>query len=120
MRISDWSSDVCSSDLDGAVLTISAIPNGIGSPKTRKWHRLIRPWINHLVACANGLSMTTALVASDDSLLLAPFEEHVARRLLGDLLQAWQPGMQLGRASCRERVCQYVWISGVAVSFKKK
>ncbi|WLI39419.1 exodeoxyribonuclease V subunit gamma [Pseudomonas hefeiensis] len=79
---------------DGAVLTISAIPNGIGSPKTRKWHRLIRPWINHLVACANGLSMTTALVASDDSLLLAPFEEPVARRLLGDLLQAWQSGMR--------------------------
>lgn len=79
---------------DGAVLTISAIPNGIGSPKTRKWHRLIRPWVNHLVACANGFSMTTALVASDDSLLLAPFEEPVARRLIGDLLQAWQAGMR--------------------------
>ncbi|MEN2397927.1 exodeoxyribonuclease V subunit gamma [Pseudomonas halotolerans] len=79
---------------DGAVLTISAIPNGIGSLKTRKWHRLIRPWVNHLVACANGFSMTTALVASDDSLLLAPFEEPVARRLLGDLLQAWQAGMR--------------------------
>src|SRR3546814_15546302 len=27
---------------------------------------------------------------------------------------------EIGRASCRERVCQYVWISGVAVSLKKK
>src|SRR3546814_13979384 len=27
---------------------------------------------------------------------------------------------QIGRASCRERVCQYVSISGVAVSLKKK
>src|SRR3546814_12937968 len=27
---------------------------------------------------------------------------------------------QIGRASCRERVCQYVEISGVAVSLKKK
>src|SRR3546814_13412800 len=27
---------------------------------------------------------------------------------------------KIGRASCRERVCQYVWISGVAVSLKKK
>jgi exodeoxyribonuclease V gamma subunit len=79
---------------DGAVLAISAIPNSIGSTKTRKWHRLIRPWVNHLVACASGLSMTTALVASDDSLLLAPFEEAVSRRLLGDLLQAWQTGMR--------------------------
>lgn len=79
---------------DGAVLAITAIPNGIGSTRTRKWHRLIRPWVNHLVACANGLSMTTALVASDDSLLLNPFDESVARKLLGDLLQAWQAGMR--------------------------
>src|SRR3546814_13642116 len=27
---------------------------------------------------------------------------------------------QIGRASCRERVCQYVYISVVAVSIKKK
>src|SRR3546814_11575312 len=27
---------------------------------------------------------------------------------------------EIGRASCRERVCQYVYISVVAVSFKKK
>src|SRR3546814_16133145 len=27
---------------------------------------------------------------------------------------------QIGRASCRERVCQYVKITGVAVPFKKK
>jgi exodeoxyribonuclease V gamma subunit len=79
---------------DGAVLAITAIPNSIGSTRTRKWHRLIRPWVNHLVACANGLSMTTALVASDDSLLLNPFDESVARNLLGDLLQAWQAGMR--------------------------
>src|SRR3546814_11285396 len=30
------------------------------------------------------------------------------------------PGAKIGRASCRERVCQYVWISVVAVSLKKK
>src|SRR3546814_16701836 len=28
--------------------------------------------------------------------------------------------VEIGRASCRERVCQYVWISVVAVSLKKK
>src|SRR3546814_19310095 len=28
--------------------------------------------------------------------------------------------LQIGRASCRERVCQYVYISVVAVSLKKK
>src|SRR3546814_12903305 len=29
-------------------------------------------------------------------------------------------GAQIGRASCRERVCQYVYISVVAVSLQKK
>src|SRR3546814_15460733 len=85
MRISDWSSDVCSSDLDGAVLTISAIPNGIGSPKTRKWHRLIRPWINHLVACANGLSMTTALLASRSA------ERRVGKECVSTFRSRWAP-----------------------------
>src|SRR3546814_13353665 len=29
-------------------------------------------------------------------------------------------GREIGRAACRERVCQYVEISGVAVTLKKK
>src|SRR3546814_18116669 len=32
---------------------------------------------------------------------------------------AWE-GHEIGRASCRERVCQYVYISVVAVAVKKK
>src|SRR3546814_13177006 len=31
-----------------------------------------------------------------------------------------EPDKQIGRASCRERVCQYVYISVVAVSLKNK
>ncbi|MCX7078758.1 MAG: exodeoxyribonuclease V subunit gamma, partial [Pseudomonas sp.] len=79
---------------DGGVLAVTTIPNSIGSIKTRKWHRLTRPWVNHLVACGSGLSMTTALVASDDTLLLAPIEQSAALKSLGDLLQAWQTGMR--------------------------
>src|SRR3546814_14221618 len=30
------------------------------------------------------------------------------------------PCIEIGRASCRERVCQYVYVSVVAVSLKKK
>src|SRR3546814_18524585 len=36
------------------------------------------------------------------------------------ILQPDPPHLQIGRASCRERVCQYVSISVVAVSLKKK
>src|SRR3546814_12602340 len=44
----------------------------------------------------------------------------------GRLLTAWAAGgilgpvLEIGRASCRERVCQYVSLSVVAVSLKKK
>src|SRR3546814_11028750 len=36
------------------------------------------------------------------------------------LTRAGRLGQEIGRASCRERVCQYVEISVVAVSLKKK
>src|SRR3546814_17333925 len=39
---------------------------------------------------------------------------------LNPLRRAAQPEEQIGRASCRERVCQYVSISVVAVALKKK
>ena len=78
---------------DGSFLSVTAIPNSIGSIKARKWHRLIRPWVNHLVACACGLPLSTGLVASDDTLLLAPLEQAAAQELLGNLLLAWKTGM---------------------------
>jgi len=78
----------------GEYLLVTAIPNAIGGKKTRKWHRLIRPWVLHLVACACDLPLSTALVASDETLLLAPLEKTLAIKALNDLLTAWQSGMQ--------------------------
>src|SRR3546814_16466499 len=90
MRISDWSSDVCSSDLAFAVERPVAI----------------------------GTQVVAGEVAGD---LAQPRQEA------GRVLQALEvlPGgeegiLEIGRASCRERVCQYVSISVVAVSLKKK
>src|SRR3546814_15751908 len=77
MRISDWSSDVCSSDLGAA--------GGAGARPAR------------FAAELGGLR------------LRRPHEPVV--RLLR---------LEIGSASCRERVCPYVKISVVAVSLKKK
>ncbi|OQR32417.1 exodeoxyribonuclease V subunit gamma [Pseudomonas sp. Bc-h] len=76
------------------LLAVTAIPNAIGGKKARKWHRLTKPWVTHLVACACELPLTTALVASDDTLLLSPLDKNTACRALNDLLLAWQHGMQ--------------------------
>jgi exodeoxyribonuclease V gamma subunit len=93
LRLEGWLSGL-HQRADGGMLSVTTIPNSIGSIKTRKWHRLTRPWVNHLVACASGLAMTTALVASDDTLLLEPLEKGVALQILGNLLLAWQTGMR--------------------------
>src|SRR3546814_12245204 len=62
-----------------------------------------------------GVDHATAFLASMPG---GPVEmANLARQYGGD------PGpvvFEIGRASCRERVCQYVSISGVVVSLKKK
>src|SRR3546814_9790275 len=67
MRISDWSSDVCSSDLIGAAVTVDGRYVG-RSPVS----------VNDLTAGPHTVVM-----------------KH-------------DTGTEIGRASCRERVCQYV------------
>src|SRR3546814_20577656 len=74
MRISDWSSDVCSSDLFGEL----------------------------------GLQLGEGGVAG------APRLHHLRAEVVDGFL------VEIGRASCRERVCQYMSISVVAVSLTKK
>src|SRR3546814_2295605 len=71
MRISDWSSDVCSSDLPA--LALAADPDAA----------LVR--LERVVAASAG-------------------DERVADAIANDPTTA----RQIGRASCRERVCQYV------------
>src|SRR3546814_17423421 len=86
MRISDWSSDVCSSDLAGLAAG---------------------PLQDRLARSAQ------ALDARWQQWFDQPLELPEARELVNDTRKN-------GRASCRERVCQYVSISVVAVSVKKK
>src|SRR3546814_16810024 len=94
MRISDWSSDVCSSDL----LDV-------------RW-RMGLQRVPRRVAEAEGRSRAGRECRSGDNPLsdsgdLPAAHSHARRR-------------EIGRASCRERVCQYVQISVVGVSLKTK
>src|SRR3546814_18782893 len=89
MRISDWSSDVCSSDLfeRGFVEAVQ--------------HQHLRPAEQRGVEREAGVFGRGA-------------DEH-DRAALDEGQEA-----EIGRASCRERVCPSVLISVVAVSFTKK
>src|SRR3546814_16871850 len=95
MRISDWSSDVCSSDL----LQVDAAGvegDALADQRMR-------------------LGITRAGVLEHD-------EPGRIGRTARDREQRAHAQLfhEIGRASCRERVCQYVSISVVAVSLKKQ
>src|SRR3546814_14161601 len=94
MRISDWSSDVCSSDLD-----VGSFDGGYGSAYLAK--------------------MVGQKFAREIFFL---GETYTAEEMhqMGAVNKVVDHAEQIGRASCRERVCQYVSISVVAVSLKKK
>src|SRR3546814_17321054 len=97
MRISDWSSDVCSSDLLENMLRFE---DG-GFTVSTADAQAIADWQKNPVTGAE-------------------IQYRPARVLLQDFTGVPCVVDQIGRASCRERVCQYVYISVVAVSFKKK
>src|SRR3546814_2621670 len=82
MRISDWSSDVCSSDLCIAILAALALPAG----------------------CTVGPDY----VAPDVAVPASYGADAALPTNAGGQTGGWWTGfMEIGRASCRERVCQY-------------
>src|SRR3546814_17157556 len=129
MRISDWSSDVCSSDLvhDGIMFvpTAGARVQAIDA-KTGEFiwdYRYRLPsgeWPSPLPNRGIALFADMVFLATPDAAIVAIDARTGKERWRaqdGDPSEGFQ---QIGRASCRERVGQYVVISGVAVSLKKK
>src|SRR3546814_20222352 len=110
MRISDWSSDVCSSDLGRFVLT---------TPQGRLTARQVIVATNGYTEDDRLPALSGRLMPAQSSIIvtrpLSPAEQEAqgwtstvtcadTRRLLHyfPLLPA-----EIGRAPCRERVCQY-------------
>src|SRR3546814_12909285 len=116
MRISDWSSDVCSSDLaDQHVVAGPAVQR---LPAVAAGDDIVEPVARRLAAAARDrevLDVVRKLVAHpclhgvgagggtfNDAIAGAVDVVDVVAREAGEI----------GRASCRERVCEYVEISG--------
>src|SRR3546814_16352597 len=106
MRISDWSSDVCSSDLGPGQMIAVDLKEG------RLYHdRELKDKVAALRPFGKWQKKITSL---DGVLRSGRGEKAVMAR------EALRRRQGIGRASGRERVCQYVSISGDAVTFKKK
>src|SRR3546814_7729181 len=99
MRISDWSSDVCSSDLAGTHRAGHRIELRImrarrfGETRRRGGEFIPEP------------IEVDSLPASDQSLHVRPAEAEMPEQRA---LQYLFPRTQIGSASCRERGCPYV------------
>src|SRR3546814_13958228 len=106
MRISDWSSDVCSSDLPGPGRVSAQRPNQFGAGTN------LQLAIDRVQLEFDGASRPRQVLGN---LVVAQTLGHQLRHAALGRRQA-----QIGSASCRERVCQYVWLSGVADALKQK
>src|SRR3546814_11185610 len=100
MRISDWSSDVCSSDLETVVAGL----------RTENTAATIEQWrFDAPCPGTTGSLLFMELTGRTGNLIT----------LLGFMRSlAWFS--KIGSALCRERVGRYVWIWGVGVEIKKK
>src|SRR3546814_13787776 len=112
MRMSDWSSDVCSSDL----IVVAEAGGMAGGP--------VRVEAIHLA----DVVIAGKLVQQGDIIglaLVADFLEmgEVGRVAVAETAPQFAAAgaqQEIGSASCRERVCQYVEICGDVGSLKKK
>src|SRR3546814_15054061 len=107
MRISDWSSDVCYSDLGVATRTLGAADFGrfaliTGASQAiallvgfQTWQIVVRYGVDHLNS-------------GDDVGLAALLRACVGLDVLSAVVGIGLAILKIGRASCRERVCQSV------------
>src|SRR3546814_17730014 len=108
MRISDWSSDVCSSDLHRL--------DGLGVDR----------WPEDAEALAEGPHPQMVLIELLAAGQGAPGDQIVdggVASVVADLLRFDDRpgrGREMGRAACRERVVKYLYILAVACTYKKQ
>src|SRR3546814_12590917 len=102
MRISDWSSDVCASDLPCLATALHAEGN---DGATAPGHQLPAERVVGMVGQVRVQHPGDGVLALQDVEHLQGVG-HVALHAQRQRLDALQD--EIGRASCRERVCKYV------------
>src|SRR3546814_14226787 len=99
MRISDWSSDVCSSDLDKIMTKKIWVQQGLPTPE----FAILATRADLAGAIARlGLPLIVKPPHEGSTVGVTKVTEQAA------LEEAWRLAAQIGRASRRERVCEYV------------
>src|SRR3546814_17642794 len=125
MRISDWSSDVCSSDLHRRASRYFAETGDLLEAIEHAHLSRDQAFLaGQLESLSEDIIYSGFLYRLDELGSALPWK-LLSRHPMLLLALAWRRTRRLafasiGIASCRERVCPYVEISVVAVSLKKK
>src|SRR3546814_18486755 len=113
MRISDWSSDVCSSDL----ITKKAVVEAFQHPRSLNQELIDAYMARRALDYLVGFTLSPVLWRKLPGSRSAGRVQSVALRLICEreaeieafrAREYWSIDVKIGRASCRARVCQYV------------
>ncbi|WP_329740504.1 exodeoxyribonuclease V subunit gamma [Dyella sp. A6] len=107
LTVEDWLGDLRHDANDGLVRLI-----GTASPlldkNTPRYDKLLDAWVAHLLGNANGLRLTTHVVAPDATVELMPLPVDAASRHLDALLAGLRQGMQSPLPIARRTA--YAWL----------
>ncbi len=72
---------------------IELLPGKIHVGRERRWHRLLRPWVQHVLLNASGAQTQTLIFAQESSIAFASIATDSATKIAHDWLEAWQHGL---------------------------
>ena len=72
---------------------IELLPGKINIGNDRRWHRLLKPWLQHVLINASGTSTQTLIVAQESSLAFSSLAPDSALQIALTWLEAWQQGL---------------------------
>ncbi|UPG91494.1 exodeoxyribonuclease V subunit gamma [Luteibacter aegosomaticola] len=91
--IEDWLAGLRANE-SGALAALLVSPTGVldndGHPLV---HRVVMPWVDHLVAQVAGHAVETRYIGPDGTIVMAPMDADDAHRALTTLVRAWCEGM---------------------------
>src|SRR3546814_12947066 len=115
MRISDWSSDVCSSDLDCTPVLFADTAAGVIGACHAGWRGALAGITDATIEAMEKLGARRDRIRAAVGPTIHQKSYEISDPFRATFLEAdagnaafFAAGRQIGRASCRESVCQYV------------
>lgn len=92
--LADWLGNL-RRNAEGQMGQVQLISGELRKDKTYKWHRLIKPWLQHLaMQVVNDGDCVTTLINLSEDVVFQPMDRDEATQHLKSILQLWVEGMQ--------------------------